>query len=175
MKEKHSRGRWILLLRIIGKRAVKLYGQCHKSLVRFLWHEVTRCIATALRWKSMKSYPPEFCQVFLTVHLYPFTGGSQDFQRRGHTVSNRGYSPDCHVDLHTLFYLMWQKKRLTKGGSQHPMTPIPPSPHISYALCNLYFWVVRGSKLVKYFARDHNTTTNHIARFQTQISGTLSI
>lgn len=55
------------------------------------------------------------------------------------------------------------------------MTPIPPSPHISYALCNLYFWVVRGSKLVKYFARDHNTTTNHIARFQTQISGTLSI
>ena len=128
MKEKHSRGRWILLLRMIGKRAVKLYGQCHKSLVRFLWYEVTRCIATALRWKSMKSYPPEFCQVFLTVHLYPFTGGSQDFQRRGHTVSNRGYSPDCHVDLHTLFLINVTKEKAYKERVTAPQDPYSPSP-----------------------------------------------
>ena len=31
------------------------------------------------------------------------------------TVSNRGQLPDCHVDLHTVCYLMWQKKKGLKG------------------------------------------------------------
>ena len=32
-----------------------------------------------------------------------FRGVDKIFQRGGHTVSKRGYSPDCHVDLHALF------------------------------------------------------------------------
>ena len=40
------------------------------------------------------------------------------------------------------------KERLTKGGSQHPRTLIPLPPHLSYALCNLYSLVERGSKLI---------------------------
>ena len=36
-------------------------------------------------------------------------------QKGGHTVSIRDYSPDFHVDLHTVCYLMWQKKKGLKG------------------------------------------------------------
>ena len=39
-------------------------------------------------------------------------GRSQDFSKTGsHCVSNRGYLPDCHVDLHAVFYLMQRKKK----------------------------------------------------------------
>ena len=43
------------------------------------------------------------------------------FQRENHIVSNRGYTLDCYVDLHAMFYL---QKRLIKGDHGHP----EPSP-----------------------------------------------
>ena len=57
-------------------------------------------------------------------------GCSQDFSR-GHTVSNRSYSPDNHVDLPTEFYSIWQKRLVFKGGWGAwgaTGTPGPPSP-----------------------------------------------
>lgn len=50
------------------------------------------------------------------------------FQRGGggHTVSNRGYAPDCHVDFHAVFYYC-DKKRLTKrkgGGVTSTLDPL---------------------------------------------------
>jgi len=58
-----------------------------------------------------------------------YGGVASIFQRGGHIVSNLGYSPDCHVILATCCRL-FACKRLTKGGSQGPRTPPPPS---SYA------------------------------------------
>ena len=50
-----------------------------------------------------------------------------------YTVSNRGYSLDCHVDLHAMFILMLQIKKLTKGGYRQPRTPpsyaLGPAPY----------------------------------------------
>ena len=44
---------------------------------------------------------------------------------RGHTKSNRGYTPDFHFDLHAVFYLMRLKKAYKGGGGggrghEHP-------------------------------------------------------
>ena len=53
---------------------------------------------------------------------WPQHGRSQDFSvgvgggGSGHTLSNRGYSPYCHVDLYAVFNLMWQKKAYERGG-----------------------------------------------------------
>ena len=38
-----------------------------------------------------------------------------------HTLSNRGYSPDCHVDFHAMFYFkIILKKSSQRGGHRHP-------------------------------------------------------
>lgn len=44
------------------------------------------------------------------------------FQRKGHTVSKWGFSPDSHVVVMCTCRLFAQK-RLTKGGSQVPQDP----------------------------------------------------
>ena len=41
-------------------------------------------------------------------------------QRGGHTVSNRGYSHFCNLNIVGCLH----KKRLTKGGHGHPRTPL---------------------------------------------------
>lgn len=50
-----------------------------------------------------------------TIFMIRRPGRSQDFSKGGggggHTVSNREYSPDFHVHLYAVFYVMWQKKK----------------------------------------------------------------
>ena len=55
-------------------------------------------------------------------YVHSRQGRSQDFPKRGYTVSNRGYSPDFNVDLHAAFYL-WNKKGLQKGSHGRLRTP----------------------------------------------------
>ena len=68
-------------------------------------------------------------------------GIARTFQRRGegHTESNRGYSPDCHVDLHAVL-----KKGFQRGGvwSRAPQDPLPPI----YVLA-FHMWVYSCEKL----------------------------
>ena len=47
-------------------------------------------------------------------------GVARIFQRGGHTESYRGDSPDCHLNI--LGCLL--TKRLTKGGSRAPQSPL---------------------------------------------------
>ena len=60
----------------------------------------------------------------VTISQLLHKGCSQDFSKGGYTVSNRGYSLDCHVDLHAMFILMLQIKKLTKGGYRQPRIPL---------------------------------------------------
>ena len=65
-----------------------------------------------------------------TIFMIRRPGRNQDFFKGGgggHTVSNREYSPDFHVHLHVVFYVMWQKKGLPKGHHWRPRTPLPLS------------------------------------------------
>lgn len=54
-------------------------------------------------------------------------GGARIFQKgvEGHIVSNRVYSPDFHVDLQAVFYLIRQKKanegKVTSGPGPSPL------------------------------------------------------
>ena len=69
-------------------------------------------------------------------------GRSQDISKEGgegHTESNRGYSPDCHVDLHAVL-----KKGFQRGGvwSRAPQDPLPPI----YVLA-FHMWVYSCEKL----------------------------
>ena len=48
----------------------------------------------------------------------------------GHTVSNKGYSPDCHINLHAVFYL--EKKRGCVWGGGGARTPQDPSPQLFF-------------------------------------------
>ena len=54
-------------------------------------------------------------------------GRCEDISKEGHTVSNRGYSPDYHVDLHAVLI-----KGLQRGGGggvtgrTSPQDPLPP-------------------------------------------------
>ena len=41
----------------------------------------------------------------------------------GHSVSNRGYSPDCQIDLYAIFHLMRQRG-LQRGSHGHPGSPL---------------------------------------------------
>ena len=41
-----------------------------------------------------------------------------------YTVSNRGYSLDCHVDLHAMFILMLQIKNLQREDTGNPGPPL---------------------------------------------------
>ena len=53
---------------------------------------------------------------------------SQDFSK-GYTQTNRGYSSDCHVDLHAVFYIMCQKQAYNGGISGAPgllLLPLNP-------------------------------------------------
>ena len=47
---------------------------------------------------------------------------------RGHTKSNRGYTPDFYFDLHAVFYLMRLKKAYkgAGGGGKRARTPNGP-------------------------------------------------
>ena len=69
----------------------------------------------------------------VTISQLLHKGCSQDFSKGGYTVSNRGYSLDCHVDLHAMFILMLQIKKLAKGGYRQPRTPpsyaLGPAPY----------------------------------------------
>ena len=76
----------------------------------------------------------------VTISQLLHKGYSHDFLKGGYTVSNRGYSLDCHVDLHAMFILMLQIKKLTKGGYRQPR--IPPS----YALGPAPYWQANYSK-----------------------------
>ena len=68
-------------------------------------------------------------------------GIARTFQRRGegHTESNRGYSPDCHVDLHAVL-----KKGFQRGGvrSRAPQDPLPPIYVLAFQM-----WVYSCEKL----------------------------
>ena len=57
--------------------------------------------ASMLRYWHYRCY-----RCYLILRL---TGVSQRGERGAHTVSNRGYSPDCHVNLYAMFYLCDQK------------------------------------------------------------------
>ena len=54
---------------------------------------------------------------------------------RGHTKSNRRYTPDFHFDLHAVFYLMRLKKSLQREGEEGTNTQRP---------LGCVFWVVEG-------------------------------
>ena len=56
-------------------------------------------------------------------------GALLGFFKGGRTLSNRGYSPDCHVHLHTMFYL--KKKANKKGGGERVMGTPEPSKAMS--------------------------------------------
>ena len=47
---------------------------------------------------------------------------------RGHTKSNRGYTPDFHFDLHAVFYLMRLKKAYKGGGGGGKRARTPNGP-----------------------------------------------
>ena len=64
-----------------------------------------------------------FCAQIATASTV--RGVTRILQRGGHTLSNRWYPLDCHVDLHAVFYLMGQK-RLTKGVTGTPGHHPPP-------------------------------------------------
>ena len=59
----------------------------------------------------------------VTISQLLHKGCSQDFSKGGYTVSNRGYSLDCHVDLHAMFILMLQIKKTYKGRIQATQDP----------------------------------------------------
>lgn len=84
------------------------------------WHYLTE--SSPVAWLLSSYIFPNFLSTTSTVR-----GVTRIFQRGGHTLSNRGYPLDCHVDLHAVFYLMGQK-RLTNEGNGHPWTPPPPPP-----------------------------------------------
>lgn len=51
----------------------------------------------------------------------------------GHTVSNKGYSPDCHINLHAVFYLEKKRGCVGGGGGEHGHPRILP-PSCSFTL-----------------------------------------
>ena len=53
---------------------------------------------------------------------------------RGHTKSNRGYTPDFHFDLHAVFLLAYKGKG---GGEEGTNTQRP---------LGCVFWVVEGDR-----------------------------
>ena len=75
-------------------------------------------------------YSPKLMVYVLYSLLHvKYRGESRIFQRRGggggegnHTVLNRRYSPDCHVNIHGMFYL---KEGLQRGSWAY-RTPLSP-------------------------------------------------
>ena len=67
-----------------------------------------------------------------TIFMIRWPGRSQDFSNGGggggRTVSNREYSPDFHVHLYAVFYVMWQKKKAYHRAIIGGPGPPPPSP-----------------------------------------------
>ena len=61
-------------------------------------------------------------------HLSVYRGVTRIFQGGGVTRCNRGFSPDCHVDLHSVFYLKKTFKWGGGGGSGWRIPQAPPSP-----------------------------------------------
>lgn len=60
----------------------------------------------------------------VTISQLLHKGCSQDFSKGGYTVSNRGYSLDCHVDLHAMFILAnVTNKKTYKGRIQATQDP----------------------------------------------------
>ena len=78
-------------------------------------------------------------------------GYTQDFSKVGgedHIVSNRGYSPDRHVDLYAMFYLMHvTKKGLQRGSSRPPQDPSLPS-YTSGSLRSSLCLALRAEKII---------------------------
>lgn len=68
-------------------------------------------------------------------HLSVYRGVTRNFQGGGGGVTrcNRGFSPDCHVDLHSVFYL---KKTFKWGGEWVTDTPGPPLPYLRPRVMN---------------------------------------
>ena len=92
---------------------------------------------------------------------------SQGFSKGGHTVSKWGYSPDCCVDLHAVFFILRKvfkkglfnygqdivmaflppvvrclvRKGLQKGGHGHPRTPWQRPPELWSVLSCMKYWV----------------------------------
>lgn len=71
-----------------------------------------------LLFNIFNSLIPKMC-----FSILPCRGVARIFWKGVYTASNPGYSPDCHVNLHSVFY-QYDKKRLSKGGSQ--VLPPPP-------------------------------------------------
>ena len=63
--------------------------------------------------------------LYSLLHIQ-YRGEARIFQRGegGHTVLNRRYSPDCHVNIHGMFYL---KEGLQKGSWALRTPPSPPA------------------------------------------------
>ena len=62
-------------------------------------------------------------------------GVARIFQRGGHTVSKRGYSPDCHYGQDIVMAFSLPVVRcLVKRGSQKEGSRAPQDPPLGYAL-----------------------------------------
>ena len=59
---------------------------------------------------------------------------------RGHTKSNRGYTPDLHFDLHAVFYLIRLKKAYKGAGGGREEGTNTQRP------LGCVFWVVEGDR-----------------------------
>ena len=80
------------------------------------------------------------------MFLNLYRGITRIFQRGNQTESNRGYTPDCHVDLRVVFDLC-DKKRLTSlPFYQNVLTPVfmlPLQKSVKGILGSAFFIMIR--------------------------------